>query len=60
MIERKLKKSFMKKKKGKTFEIMKKKRFIYDHLVKLLNTLDKKEEYKHSDHDDLDYFGIRD
>ena len=39
---------------------MKKKRFIYDHLVKLLNTLDKKEEYKHSDHDDLDYFGIRD
>ena len=32
---------------------------IYDHLVKLANTLDKKEEYKHSDHDELDYFGIR-
>ena len=32
---------------------------IYDHLVKLANTLDKKEEHKHSDHDDLDYFGIR-
>ena len=32
---------------------------IYDHLVKLANTLDKKEEYKHSDHDDLDYFGIK-
>ena len=31
---------------------------IYDHLVKLANTLDK-EEYKHSDHDELDYFGIR-
>ena len=32
---------------------------IYDNLVKLANTLDKKEEYKHSDHDELDYFGIR-
>ena len=32
---------------------------IYDHLVELVNTFDKKEEQKHSDHDDLDYFGIR-
>ena len=32
---------------------------IYDHLVKLANTLDKKEEHKHGDHDDLDYSGIR-
>ena len=32
---------------------------IYDHLVELVNTLDKKEEHKHSDHDNLDYFGIR-
>ena len=32
---------------------------IYDHLVELVNTLDKKEERKKSDHDDLDYFGIR-
>ena len=32
---------------------------IYDYLVKLANTLDKKEEHKHGDHDDLDYFGIR-
>ena len=32
---------------------------IYDDLVKLANTLDKKEEHKHSDHDDLDYFGIK-
>ena len=32
---------------------------IYDDLVKLANTLDKKEEHKHSDHDDLDYFGKR-
>ena len=32
---------------------------IYDHLLQLANTFDKKEEHKHSDHDDLDYFGIR-
>ena len=32
---------------------------IYNDLIKLANTLDKKEEHKHSDHDDLDYFGIR-
>ena len=32
---------------------------IYDHLVKLANNLDKKEEYKHRDHDDEDYFGIK-
>ena len=32
---------------------------IYDDLVKLANTLDKKEKHKHSDRDDLDYFRIR-
>ena len=32
---------------------------IYDHLVKLVNTLDKKEEHKHNDHNDLDCSGIR-
>ena len=32
---------------------------IYGHFVKLANTLDKKEENKRSDHDDEDYFGIR-
>ena len=32
---------------------------IYDHLVELVNTFDKKEEYKQSDRDDLDYFGIK-
>ena len=32
---------------------------IYDDLVKLANTLDEKKEHKHSDRDDLDYFGIR-
>ena len=35
------------------------KKEIYDHLVKLVNTLNKKEAYIHSDHDDLDYFGLR-
>ena len=29
---------------------------IYDHLVELVNTFDKKEEYKHSGGDDLDYW----
>ena len=32
---------------------------IYDDLVKLTNPLNKLEEHKHSDHDDLNYFGIR-
>ena len=32
---------------------------IYDHLLELVNTFNKKEEYKHSDCDDLDYFGIK-
>ena len=37
----------------------KKKAEIYD-LVKLIKTLNKKEEYKYHDRDDLDYYGIRD
>ena len=32
---------------------------IYDDLVKLANTLVKKEEHKNIDHDGLNYFGIR-
>ena len=36
-----------------------KKEKIYDDLVKLANTRDKKEERKHSGRDDVDYFGIR-
>ena len=31
---------------------------IYDHLVKLVNILDKKEKNKHTNPDDLGYFGI--
>ena len=49
------------------YDIEKKKRLtkaqkerIHEYLIKLANSLDKDEEYKHSDHDDLDYFGIRD
>ena len=54
-----------KKIKKELYEIEKKnlsdneKENIYDHLIKLVNTLDKKEEHKHSDHEDVDYFGIR-
>ena len=32
---------------------------IYNDLIKLANTLDKEEKYKNINHDDLDYFGIR-
>ena len=38
----------------------KEKEEIYDHLVKLVKNLDKKEEYKYHDHDDLEYYGVRD
>ena len=48
----------MKQKKRKTFQIGKKE--IHDHLVELVNTLNKKETYQYHDHDDLDYYGIRD
>ena len=33
---------------------------IYDDLVKLVRSLDKKEKYKYHDRDDLDYYGIKD
>ena len=59
-------KKYRKEIKKELYEIEKKqnlsdneKEKIYDHLVKLVNTFDKKEEYKHSDRDDLDYFGIK-
>ena len=59
-------KKYRKENKRELYEIEKKqnlsnneKEKIYDDLVKLANTLDKKEEHKHSDHDDLNYFGIR-
>ena len=59
-------KKYRKEIKKELYEIEKKqnlldngKEKIYDHLVKLANTLDKKEEYKHGDHDELNYFGIR-
>ena len=55
-----------KKTKKELYETKKKQNFldnekekIFDHLVKLANTLDEKEEYKHNDHDELDYVGIR-
>ena len=38
----------------------KKKKEIYDNLVVLVRTLEKKEKYKYHDRDDLAYHGIRD
>ena len=56
-----------KKIKRKLYEIEKKenlsdkeKEKIYDDLVKLVKTLNKKEEHKYHDRHDLDYYGIRD
>ena len=37
----------------------KEKEKIYDDLVELVRTLDKNEEYKYHDRDNLDYYGIR-
>ena len=55
-----------KKIKKELYEIEKKKNLsdkekeeIYDHLAELVKTLNKKEEYKHHDPDDLDYYGTR-
>ena len=56
-----------KKVRRKLYEIEKKenlsdkeKEKIYDDLVKLVKTLNKKEEHKYHDRDDLDCYGIRD
>ena len=38
----------------------KEKEEIYDNLVKIVKTLDKKEIYQYHDHDHLHYYGIRD
>ena len=50
----------------KLYKLQNKKRFTKSekqralvYLIELANTLDKKEKYQHSDHDDQDYFGIR-
>ena len=48
----------MKQKKRKTFQIGKKE--IHDHLVELVNTLNKKETCQYHERDDLDYYRIRD
>ena len=38
----------------------KEKEKIYDHLVELVNTVNRKEEYKYHDRDNLDNHGLRD
>ena len=50
----------------KLYKLENKKRFTKSekqralaYLIELANTLDKKQKYQHSDHDDQDYFGIR-
>ena len=55
----KIKKDLYKTEQKRNLSDNKKKKIYYD-LIKLANTLNKKEEQKHSDLDDLDYFGIRD
>ena len=45
-------------KKGKPSD--KEKEKIYDDLVELAKTLNKKEEYQYHERDGLDYYGIRD
>ena len=57
--EKKLEKSFMKKKKNLNLSDKEKEK-IYDDLLELVKTLDKKEKYKYHDRNDLDYYGIRD
>ena len=49
----------MKQKKNKNLQKHKKKR-AYRYLIELANALDRKQEYKHNDRDDLDSFGIKD
>ena len=55
----KIKKDLYKIEQKRNLSDNKKKKIYYD-LIKLANTINKKEEQKHSDLDDLDYFGIRD
>ena len=49
----------MKQKKSKDLQKPTKER-AHRYLIELANALDKKEEHKHIDRDDLNYFGIRD
>ena len=47
------------KKKKKNWELHWEKEKIYDNLVKLVRTFDKKEKYQYQGHDDLEYYGIK-
>ena len=49
----------MKQKKSKDLQKPTKER-AHRYLIELANALDKKEEHNHIDHDDVNYFGIRD
>ena len=59
MVEESFKRDLYEIEKKKSLSNRKKEK-IYNQLVELVNTIDKKEEYKYHDCDDLDYYGIRD
>ena len=59
MVEESFKRELYEIEKKKNLSNRKKEK-IYNQLVELVNTIDKKEEYKYHDRDDLDYYGIRD
>ena len=56
---RKIKKELYEMEKKKNLSDKEKEK-IYDHLVRLVKTLNKKEKYQYHDRDDLDYYGIKD
>ena len=58
MIERKLKELYEIEKKKNLSDNEKEE--IYDNLVKIVKTFDRKETYQFHNRDDLDYYGIRD
>ena len=55
---RKIKKELYEMEKKKNLSDKEKEK-IYDHLVRLVKTLNKKEKYQYHDRDDLDYYGTK-
>ena len=58
-VRKKIKKDLYKIEKKQRLTKTQKER-IYKYLIELVYTLDKKEEWRYHNYDDLDYFGIRD
>ena len=57
---KKIKRELYDTEKKKNLSKRKKKEKIYNQLVELVNTIDKKETYQYHDRHDLDYYEIRD